>query len=317
MSHLMLAAISWDPGFRGILVVAVGVLVLCGSVYLLLATNSGPRLGFLLALTALFGWIFLMAIIWSIYGIGKRGPDPKWVVEEVNLGDLRQANLPVARSVPEPDRLPDPAKLLAADPVLQRQFPQGPGLKRPNLGDLLGAKPSIESQLKIGGGWRLLPTSDPQNGEAVATASAYVVDVGKQYQTSTDFVVLEAFTKGGKSRRPQVTCANPFSSGCLKRAWFKIKRIVTWPLGNPTHYGVVQLRGVVPQETIAGQPPPLPVADPSQPVISVVMVRNLGARRLTSVITALVAGLLFAIGCLTLHRRDKRVAQARAALATA
>ena len=66
----VLAAITWSPGFRGILVVGVGVLVLMGSVYLLLATNTGARLGFLLALTGLMGWMTIMGLVWSMYGIG-------------------------------------------------------------------------------------------------------------------------------------------------------------------------------------------------------------------------------------------------------
>jgi hypothetical protein len=53
-------------------------------------------------------------------------------------------------------------------------------------------------------------------------------------------------------------------------------RIVTWPLGHPTHYAVVQLQEVVPQVTQPGQAPPLPKADPTKPVISVVMERDLG-----------------------------------------
>lgn len=39
--NTVFAGISWDPGIRGILTVAVGVAVLMGSVYILLATNTG------------------------------------------------------------------------------------------------------------------------------------------------------------------------------------------------------------------------------------------------------------------------------------
>jgi hypothetical protein len=38
--------LTWDPFMRGFLSVAVGVIVLCGSTYLLLGTNVGSRLGF-------------------------------------------------------------------------------------------------------------------------------------------------------------------------------------------------------------------------------------------------------------------------------
>ena len=44
---------TWSPFIRGILVVLIGVGVLCGSVYLLLATNLGARLGFLVAMAGL------------------------------------------------------------------------------------------------------------------------------------------------------------------------------------------------------------------------------------------------------------------------
>ena len=42
---------AWDPGLRGVLTVAVAVIILCGSVALIVSTNTGNRLGFLIALT--------------------------------------------------------------------------------------------------------------------------------------------------------------------------------------------------------------------------------------------------------------------------
>ena len=46
-----MAIVGWDPVLTGYLAVLLGILVLCGSVYLLLATNLGVRLGFLVAWT--------------------------------------------------------------------------------------------------------------------------------------------------------------------------------------------------------------------------------------------------------------------------
>ena len=71
-------AIGWEPELRGILIVIIAVVMLCGSIYLVLATNLGARLGFLVALAGLAGWMILMGIIWLIYGIGLQGPDPSW-----------------------------------------------------------------------------------------------------------------------------------------------------------------------------------------------------------------------------------------------
>ena len=78
----ILAGIAWDPEIRGILSVLVGVVVLMGSVYLLLATNLANRLGFLLALTAIFGWMTIHGLVWLIYppGTGPAGRGPAWEV---------------------------------------------------------------------------------------------------------------------------------------------------------------------------------------------------------------------------------------------
>ena len=74
---------AWDPGFRGMLTVLVAVVILCGSVALIVATNTGARLGFLIALTGFCGWMFVMGIIWSMYGIGWKGNAPSWKVVDV------------------------------------------------------------------------------------------------------------------------------------------------------------------------------------------------------------------------------------------
>lgn len=73
-----LLAFQWDPDVTGYLAVGIAVIVLCGSVYLLLATNVGTRLGFLLSLCGFAGWMFLMGIIWWVYGIGLVGDGPAW-----------------------------------------------------------------------------------------------------------------------------------------------------------------------------------------------------------------------------------------------
>ena len=62
----MFAGIAWDPHIRGALAVMVGVAVLCGSIYLLLGTNLGARLGLLVALAGLAGWLVIITLIWWI-----------------------------------------------------------------------------------------------------------------------------------------------------------------------------------------------------------------------------------------------------------
>lgn len=84
----LLAALTWDPQVRGFLIFLTSFVILVGSVYLLLATNAGARLGFLLAAAGLTGWCATMGWIWVMYGIGIRGEDPHWEVKEVITGDV-------------------------------------------------------------------------------------------------------------------------------------------------------------------------------------------------------------------------------------
>ena len=73
-----LLAIGWEPEIRGYIVVLIMVGVLIGGSYMLIGSNLGARLGFLVTATALAGWMMSMAIIWAVYGIGLKGPDATW-----------------------------------------------------------------------------------------------------------------------------------------------------------------------------------------------------------------------------------------------
>ncbi|MGI8938417.1 MAG: hypothetical protein ACR2JF_09450 [Iamia sp.] len=307
----MLAALSWDPGFRGILVVAVGVIVLGGSTFLLLSTNSGPRLGFLLALTGLASWMLIMGIVWAMYGIGPQGRVATWQVEEINYGDVSQANAPEARTIPPQDQVPPGPELIDGNPLLEQQFPDDPTVREPQVGDLLNVDPDLADDPRLDGiietddGWTLQNAADA--GEAVAAASAYLVDERGIYEASSDFVLLDTWDKGGKESRD--------GDSLLSRVAYKVQGIVTWPLGNPEHSAVVQVQQAIPREQLPGEAPPTPVADPDAPVVSVVMVRDLGSQRLPATMTALFSGIVFAVCVSSLHRRDQLVRQARAAAA--
>ncbi len=314
---LILSALTWDPGFRGFLTVVLGALILGGSIWLIISTNSGWRLGFLLTVTALAGWMMIMGLVWAMYGIGYQGRAATWHVEEVNYGDLTQANTVDARTIPPRDELPDHEQLreiIDANEALATQFPDDPTRRDPQLGDLLSVDPELREQLIDEGvlietddGWVLLGSADKQTGEAVAAAQAYLTEDRALFESSSDFVVLDAWTKGGKE--------NLEGDSLVDRALFKAERVVTWPLGHPTHRVVVRVQQVVPRETIPGQPPPTPEADESQQVVSVVMVRDLGTRRLPAIALMVVSAIVFVVCCLSLHRRDQLVDQARAAAA--
>ncbi|MEE9413646.1 MAG: hypothetical protein V3V01_00075, partial [Acidimicrobiales bacterium] len=93
----LLAAIEFRPQIAGVLVVLVGIIVLMGSIWLLLTTNTGIRLGSLIALASIFGWMFIMSAVWWVYGIGYAGSSPVWVTNDINKGDLQDSSLTEAR----------------------------------------------------------------------------------------------------------------------------------------------------------------------------------------------------------------------------
>ena len=114
----MLAAIAFDPTIRGLLVILVAVVVLPGSIYMILATNTGIRVGFLIAAAGLFGWLFLMGGIWWMYGIGLKGRDPAWMPVEINFDRGSPVATQAVESLPAPEALPSATEMLQKYPLL-------------------------------------------------------------------------------------------------------------------------------------------------------------------------------------------------------
>jgi hypothetical protein len=86
---LMLAAgkTLWDPTIVGVLAPVAGVFLFCGSVYLLLSTNLGARLGFLVAAAALSGFMVLLSTLWLTTSTPLESPKGRtaaWKVVEVD-----------------------------------------------------------------------------------------------------------------------------------------------------------------------------------------------------------------------------------------
>ncbi len=88
---ILQAALTWEPNIKGGLYVLLAVLILPGSVYLILATNTGARLGFQLAACGLSGFMVIIGMVWWAYGIGPQGPSPVWVPVTVVTGDPTQS----------------------------------------------------------------------------------------------------------------------------------------------------------------------------------------------------------------------------------
>jgi hypothetical protein len=285
----VLAGIAWDPNIRAFLTLAVGVVVLLGSIYLLLATNVGVRLGFLIAATAFWGWLFIMGCVWWMYGtVGMLGTLNHWEVKEIDYPTLESSGLAEARGI-ETGHLP---------PVDQLNKLDEDGVRK--------LQASLASDLD---GWKILPEAHPAFGDAKATVDEYftanpIPDLN--IKGAEDYVVDYSFERGGKNSLP----ANPSR---LDRIGLKLEKTL-WQVKNPPHYAIVQVQPVLAQVAQPGQAPPLPKADPSAPVVNVVMERNLGQRRGPGALLAISSGIMFGLLVNALHRRDKRALQAQGLL---
>jgi hypothetical protein len=281
----LLAGIGWDPQIRGLLVVVVGVVVLMGSIYLVLATNLATRLGFMVALAGFFGWMLILGLFWWISPseTGPAGSAPAWEVEEINTGDLSQASLTEARDI-DLSNLPDPETLQDATP---EEF------------EAIAAEE--EAHLS---GWGLVAESDPSRGEAQAVVDeALTAGEYPGISATSDYVPMYALEIGGKPERK--------SDGVFDRVANKITNSLR--VTSPPHYAVVQVCLTTPESrpeaAAPGETPPSPECDTDTDRISVIMVRDLGDRRLPVALVTIGSGLIFGVLCYMLHVRDRRVTE--------
>ncbi|MEI6199418.1 MAG: hypothetical protein WCP83_05750 [Actinomycetota bacterium] len=253
-----LLAVSWEPEIRGWMIVIISVSVLMGSTYLLLGTNLGARLGFLVAMAGLTGWMMSMAIIWAVYGIGLKGPMPTWV--------------------------PSQPITIVRDGALLNQSGVVDGSS-----DLKGVEPvaaakKVSDQL-VGEGWKILAESDPQRGQAIASADEIIQIETKEYAAG-EYSAVAVYDKGG-ARYPKLGDSIDFIA-------FK----------HTPRYAIVEIAPVVTQRAEPGRAPARVQIDTTQPHRYVIMIRDLGARRKPAFLIAFGSGIIFFLLCWILHRRE-------------
>ena len=169
-----LFAVNWQPELRGIVVVLIAAVVLIGGTYLVVGTNVGARLGFLLVIAAFFGWMMTMGAIWWTYGIGLKGQEPFWhPAEPVTI--VRDSSLMVG------------AEILKVEPTLG--------------GDPVANAASISTQLQTEG-WHLLDEADPQRGQAVAASDAILQLEAKEFPAGS-YLSVAVYDRGGE-RWPKI-----------------------------------------------------------------------------------------------------------------
>ncbi len=235
--HTLIAAIGWNPELRGITTVMIAVGVLIGFTYLIIATNTGSRLGFLITCAALFGWMTIMATTWWIYGIGLKGREPQWKVKNIVNGPIANSTIEQAHDLTK---------------------------------------------------WRSLTVENGIRLEAENAADAEMVKL-KIFESTADFSSLNGFIYGGE----------PFARPAIP---YLIPKFFHKPL-----YAVIQVQANKKVAVPFGQAPPKAEKDLTQPVVSVVLIRDLGSKRFPPAMITLGSLMFFLMSVGLLHTRDKRV----------
>lgn len=253
-----LLAVSWEPEIRGWIIVIISVAVLMGSTYLILGTNLGARLGFLISIAGLAGWMMSMAIIWAVYGIGLKGPEPTWHPHE-------------------------PIAIVRDGALLDRTEIVEGSIDLTGLDSVAAAK-KISDQL-VSEGWTSLKESDPQRGQATASADEIIQIEAKEFAAG-EYVAVAVYDKGG-DRYPKLGDSIDFLA-------FKHK----------PRYSIVEIAPLIAQRSEPGRAPARAKIDEAQPHRYVVMIRDLGAKRRPAFLIGFGSGLIFFLSAWVLHRRE-------------
>ncbi len=95
----------WNPYLKGALIAVLSIGLFVGAAYLLLYTNVGSRLGFLLTAAASFGFMTVLTMFWITgqFPNGPLGEEVGWPVENV-VSDLDDSQIEEVRQLdPEAD----------------------------------------------------------------------------------------------------------------------------------------------------------------------------------------------------------------------
>lgn len=276
----MLAEFGWDPQIRGILILVTAVAILPGSVYLLLATNLGARIGFLIAVAGLSGWLTLMGTLWWLNAQGMKGRPPAWDAEEVVFGVPAESPLPQLEGLPGDVSQP-PSNgwrvLEAGSPVLGDATATADKLLAPDTGPL-------------------------PHGQAERPEPPFPPPFG----APTDYKQIAAFEKGGEHTGVWFSIR--------QHRFYKISE--WWnPVGwfrAPPHRVVIVVQKLGPDLTPSDPRDERPV-DLSQKPVTLALLRDRGSVRFPPVMITLASLMIFLTTCYSLHRRDKQVIAQRAA----
>jgi hypothetical protein len=246
----------WYPTILGVLVVVAAVALFCGSIYVLLGTNLGARLGFLVAFTGLTGFVMILTLLWTTSATPLtvlKGRVPQWKVVEV-VPDIAKAKTEAVHNAVT-------------------------GKNKAAVTDASNVKSAVDAALITKVSTPTLEVTPNDNRFA-------------QFQQVTDYMVLETYVIGGSN--PQ------FWKG---------------EFTHQTKYAVVEFCKTAQQTQTYGLPPLPPEcakgADSKKGFV--VLQYDLGSVRFPPFMAFVISAVLFGLGLLCLHWRERDLEELQAA----
>jgi hypothetical protein len=248
LAHSFVTASIWYPTILGVLVVIAAIVLFIGSIYLLLGTNLGARLGFLVTFTSLMGFLMILSVLWLTTASPLESPKGRvasWSVIE-NVPDITKAQTEAVRDIATKENKAsqtDASNVLAA------------------VDAALVTKQSTPTV-----------TVTPNDNRFA------------KFDDVTQFMVLQTYTLGGSN--PQ------FWKG---------------EFNHSTKYAVVEYCKTATQTQTFGLPPlPPECASGADAQRGFVVVKfDYGTLRLPPFVVIVITAILFGLGLLALHWREK------------
>jgi hypothetical protein len=240
----------WYPTILGILVVVAGIALFCGSIYLLLGTNLGARLGFLVAFTGLAGFMVILSTLWVTTSSPLntlKGRIPTWNVQQY-VSKTSAIKYPKARKLTKNEEVPS--------------------IEAANV------KAAVDARLVTVQPTAIQKPTPEQNKFA-------------KFDKVTDYQTVKTYEIGGSK-----------------------PNLLDFQFTHTPLVAVVQVCAVQPANTPFGVPPPKPVCDPTSDKNGfVVLSKDLGQLRLPPILAFISSAVLFGLGLLGLHWRERDEAE--------
>lgn len=258
----------WYPTILGVLVVVAAIGLFIGMTYLILATNTGARLGFLITAAALSGMMLLLSSLWWTTASPLntlKGRVPHWVpVESIQGDDLARSDIPAVQEITNADKV--------------------------DLAEQTNVKAAIDSLVVV-------PTST--NGDKPEPPNEY-----QTFTAPTDYLLANAYEVGGDSWLQK---SAPFlhlgNVSVTTGGGFPYIHVT----GHTPTYAVAVLCPIdkQAQQVPFGDPIPAPTCDKAQQPTTIVIEKDLGSVRFPPFMTMVASAILFALSLLGLHWRER------------